>query len=415
MARAPRLLILADHWGQLGGGEVVAAQLADGLRGRFELAVLTTDRRQHSKERQGDLTIYRARSDYHPRLRPLLGLANPLTLGAVRRVLADFKPDLVHAWNVHQHLSYAALALASRHGAASVLTFQDAFPFCYTKYQCYIDRAAPCPIRPNYRARPARCRSCRRHFRLFPPRNRIARKLLSRYVDQKVSVSHALAEALADNGLPGARVIHNGLPLDGFPPPSERVSALTSRLRLGPETIVAGGRMGFFKGQMQLLEAFARIAAERPNTQVALAGRHDDWFGSVLRRRAGELNLADRVIFAGFLPRPEFLALLSAGALFANLSLYLDPFPTVNLEAGAAERPVLGTCFGGTPEVVLDGQTGRLVNPYQLDEVVEALRDLLSDPAGRVRLGRAAAERVRAEFPLCRMVEAYTTLFRSLR
>ena len=414
MARPLRVLILADHWGELGGGEVVAAQLAEGLRGRFELAVLTTDCRRNTKERRDHLTVYRVRSEYHLRLRPLLGLANPLALGGVRRALADFKPDLVHGWNVHQHLSFASLELAKRAGAATVLTFQDGFPFCYTKYHCYIDRAAPCPARPAYRARPERCRSCSRHYWLFPPRNRIARFLLNHYVDQKVSVSHALADALADNGLPGARVIHNGLPLDDFPPPPERVAALQGRFGLGPETIVAGGRMGYFKGQLRLLEAFARIARDRPNTRVALAGRHDDWFGAALKRRAAELQLADRVLFTGFLPRSEFLALLSAGAIFANLSLYLDPFPTVNLEAGAAERPVLGTCYGGTPEVVLDGQTGRLVNPYQLDEVVGALHALLDDPAERTRLGRAAGARVRAEFPQCRMVEAYATLFNSL-
>ena len=145
-----------------------------------------------------------------------------------------------------------------------------------------------------------------------------------------------------------------------------------------------------------------------------LAGRHDDWFGAALKRRAAELGLTDRVRFSGYLPRTEFLALLGAGALFANLSLYLDPFPTVNLEAGAAGRPVVGTCFGGTPEVVLDGQTGRIVNPYRLAAVTTALSELLADRAERERLGRAAAERVRAEFPLCRMVEAYARLFGSL-
>ena len=414
MPSPPRLLILADHWGELGGGEVVAAQLADGLRGRFELAVLTTDRRRASREQRDHLTIYRVRSDYHPRLRPLLGLASPLTLGAIRQALADFQPDVVHAWNVHQHLSYASLALAKRHGAATVLTFQDALPFCYTKYHCYIDRAAPCPARPNHRARPERCRSCGRHYWLFPPRNRLARLLLNRCVDQKVSVSRALADALADNGLPSARVIHNGLPLDDFPPPPERVAAVRARFGLGDQAIVAGGRMGYFKGQQLLLEAFALLAGDHPGAQLALAGRHDDWFATSLKRRATDLGLSERLLFTGFLPRPEFLALLGAGALFANLSLYLDPFPTVNLEAGAAERPVLGTCFGGTPEVVLEGQTGRIVNPYQLEEVVEALRTLLANADERAELGRRAAERVRAEFPLCRMVEAYATLFHSL-
>jgi glycosyltransferase involved in cell wall biosynthesis len=411
-----RLLILADHWGDLGGGEVVAAQLARGLvqRGGLQVAVLTTDRQRGSVGSWEGGPVYRIRSSYPARLRPCFGLLNPLALGSVGEVLRSFQPDLVHAWNVHQHLSYASLALARARGIPTVLTYQDALPFCYTKYHCYIDRAAPCPPRPRYRARPQTCRSCWRHYWLFPPRNRLTRLLLRRAVSQPVAVSAALAEALVQNGLPRPRVIHNGLPLDDFPPPLAARQVLAQRYDLTDETVVSGGRMGFFKGQLQLLEAFARLAPRRPAARLALAGRRDDWFGRLLERRAAELGLAERLIWTGFLPRPEFLALLTAGALFACLSLYLDPFPTVNLETGAAGRPVLGTCFGGTSEVVLEGQTGRIVNPFRTEEIAAALEALLADPAERTRLGAQAAARIRDRFPLCKMVQSYAELFESL-
>src|SRR5215212_3674990 len=232
-----RLLILNDHWGALGGGEVVAAQLA-------------------------------------AELRRVMGLVNPLTLGGVRRVLAAFRPNLVHAWNVHDHISYTSLALARRAGIPTVLTFQDALPFCYTKFHCYIDRGAPCPIRPDYRARPNHCASCGRHYRLFPPRNRLTRTLIRRYARATVAVSQALADALADNDFPGPTVIHNGLPLDQFPARPELIAKLRQRFTLGSEAVIAGGRIGFFKGQHQLLEAFAELAPGRPAAQLVLAGRH---------------------------------------------------------------------------------------------------------------------------------------------
>src|SRR5215207_2792357 len=219
-----RLLILADHWGALGGGEVVAAQLAAELQREHEIAVLTTDRQRDSVQRQDGLTIYRVRSSYPARLRPLVGLVNPLTLSGTRRVLADFRPDLIHAWNVHDHISYASLVLARRAGIPTVLTFQDALSFCYTKFHCYIDRGAPCPIRPDYRARPNHCASCGRHYRLFPPRNRLTRTLIRRYARATVAVSQALADALADNDLPCPTVIHNGLPLDQFPARPELIA-----------------------------------------------------------------------------------------------------------------------------------------------------------------------------------------------
>ena len=83
-------------------------------------------------------------------------------------------------------------------------------------------------------------------------------------------------------------------------------------------------------------------------------------------------------------------------------------------EAGGAGRPVLGTCFGGTPEVVLEGETGRIVNPFQTAAIAEALEALLADPAERARLGERAATRIRTEFPLCKMVQSYAELFESL-
>jgi glycosyltransferase involved in cell wall biosynthesis len=409
-----RLLILNDHWGALGGGEVVAAQLAAELRREHQVAVLTTDCQRDSVERQDGLTIYRVRSSYPARLRPVMGLVNPLALAGTRRVLAAFRPNLVHAWNVHDHISYASLALARRAGIPTVLTFQDALAFCHTKFHCYIDRSAPCPIRPDYRARPNRCASCHRNYWLFPPRNRLTRTLIRRYVSAPVAVSQALAEALVDNDLPRPTVLHNGLPLEQFPARPELIARLRQRFTLGPEAVIAGGRMGFFKGQHQLLESFAELANRRPAAQLVLAGRHDDWYGQQLVQRAAELKLNERVIFAGFLPHPDFVALLGAGAMFATLSLYLDPFPTVNLETGAAGRPVLGTRFGGTPEVVIDGVTGRLVNPFRLPEVTTALENLLADPDRRERLGVQAAQVVRERFPMRAMIDGYSRLFESL-
>ena len=409
-----RLLILSDYWGDLGGGELVAAQLARALRDRFDVAILSTDRRRESREHRDGLLMYRVRSDYPARIRPLLAVANPLTLSGVRRVLRDFKPDVVHAWNVHQHLSYASLGLARRSGAPTVLTFQDVQPFCYTKYHCYIDRAAPCPPRPDYRARPATCRACWRHYWLFPPRNRAVHALIGRYVSRRVAVSQALADALADNGLPGAQVIHNCLPLEEFPPSRASVDAVRLRFNLGAEVVVGGGRFGFFKGQQQLIEAFARVARERPTAQLVLAGHHKGEVGALLQARVAQLGLSERVTFSGFLSRPDMLALLAAGALYANLSLAFDSFPTVNLEVGAAGRPIIGTCFGGTPEVVLDGVTGRLVNPYRTDQVVQLMVGLLASAEHRTQMGRRAAERVRTVFPMSAMVEAYADVFTSL-
>ena len=66
---------------------------------------------------------------------------------------------------------------------------------------------------------------------------------------------------------------------------------------------------------------------------------------------------------------------LAASTAFLNLSTYLDPFPTVNLESMALGVPVIGTRLGGTPEAIVT-RDGFLVNPFDVEDVAaEGARD----------------------------------------
>ena len=406
-----KLLLLADAFDNRGGGEVVVAHLANALRGRWEVAVLTTTRGHSGVAREGDLTVYRVHSDYHPRLRPLVSLANPLVTPAVGEILRRLRPDVVHAWNVHGHLSYDALRLARRVGVPVVLTYQDAQAFCYSKFKCWVDPARACPDRPDYRADPRTCRSCRQHYWLFPPRNRLVRAYLRRFVNRGVSVSRALADALEQNGIDVAEVVPNGLPLDE--PALVEASAERARRRHGwgdAPLLVTGGRLHFFKGQGLAISAFARLAAARPEARLVVLGDRNE-FRDGLAARAAVLGIAERVSFPGFLDRAAYYDVLAAADLFLNLSTYLDPFPTVNLEAMALGVPVVGTCFGGTPEAVDDGVTGRIVNPHDEEGVAKVALSLLDDPEWRACLGRSGRERVAGEFAVERMARRYEGIY----
>ena len=409
----PRLLLMADAFDQSGGGEVVVAHLANALRERWDVGVLTTTREGDELVQDGGMTLFRVHSDYHPRLRPILSLLNPQVAPKIAAVVRRFRPDVVHAWNVHSYLSYDSLRLVRRAGVPLVLTYQDAQPFCYSKFKCWVDAGAPCPERPDYRANPRACRSCRQHYWLFPPRNRLVRRYLERYVSRGVSVSNALATALAANDIPEPSVIHNGLPLDE--PALVETNARRSRERHGwqiERLLVTGGRLHFFKGQRQAVTAFARIARETPAARLVILGERG-WFRDSLAELAAQLGVAHRVSFPGFLDRAAYYDCLAAADAFLNLSMYLDPFPTVNLESMALAVPVIGTCFGGTPEAVLDGVTGYLVNPYHLDAVVDRCLALLSDGDARNRLGQAGKRRVADVFPVKRMAEQYEAVYLS--
>jgi glycosyltransferase involved in cell wall biosynthesis len=457
MRRKPRLLLLADAFDNRGGGEVVVAHLANALRARWDVAVLTTTRGSDEVVRHEDLLELRIHSAYHPRLRPLVSLVNPLVTPKVGAIVRRFRPDVVHAWNVHGHLSYDALRLVRHAGVPIVLTYQDAQPFCYSKFRCWIDppphrrlphgqfwpfwpfwprgypilTPPPAPLlplsarpeprgcadtdaRPDYRADPRTCRSCRQHYWLFPPRNRLVRSYLRRFVSHGVSVSDALADALAANDVSADSVVHNGLPLDD----SALVGADGARARARhgwaeEPLLTTGGRLHFFKGQRLAVEAFAAVAASHPTARLVVLGDRG-WFRDSLAEQARDLGVAERVSFPGFLERPAYYDCLAASDAFLNLSMYLDPFPTVNLEAMALGAPVIGTCFGGTPEAVVDGETGFVVNPYDLEQVKARALALLRDAGCRRRMGQAGRQRVERDFPVERMAARYESIYHDL-
>jgi starch synthase len=110
------------------------------------------------------------------------------------------------------------------------------------------------------------------------------------------------------------------------------------------------------------------------------------------------------------LPRAEVIALYSAAAVFCCPSVY-EPFGIINLEAMACETAVVASSVGGIPEVVVDGQTGLLVDPGLLPGTFEpgsaaefsraladAINRLAADAGLRRRMGLAGRARVEAAF-----------------
>lgn len=405
-----RLLIMADAFGTTGGGEVMVAYLARQLRERHEVAILTAGDGQTEQSTWEGIPVFQIHSAYHPRLRPALSILNPATVGPIRRAMSAFRPDVVHAWNVHHHLGYEALRIATRM-APVIHTSQDALAFCYTKFHCWIDPTAPPDSRPEPRAHPERCRNCRAHYWLFPIRNRLVRAYLGSAVRIPVSVSHALAAALETNGLRRPRVVYNGIPADDFQIHDSSGESEHGRLGTGEgPAVLAGGRLGHFKGHEQALRAFATVAPAIPGAQLLIMGGFG-WYGERLTNIAADLGVSDRVRFLGLVPRKEVPVVLSRSRAVLNLSMYLDPFPTMNLEAMAASRAVIGTCFGGTPEAVVNGQTGHVVNPYDEAGVAQRIREVLTDEVQARALGHAGRARLEERFLVEQMAMRYEEIY----
>src|SRR5207247_11054153 len=109
------------------------------------------------------------------------------------------------------------------------------------------------------------------------------------------------------------------------------------------------------------------------------------------------VGLAERVVFAGY--RADVPAVLDEVDVVV-LPSSVEGMPLVLLEAMAHRRPVVATPVGGTPEVVVDGETGLLVPPRDPRALADAIRRLLDDPDLAKRLGDAGRRRVELHFSL---------------
>jgi len=154
------------------------------------------------------------------------------------------------------------------------------------------------------------------------------------------------------------------------------------------------------KGHRVALDALHELRDRQPDVRLILFGRGPE--EAELRQRVRELRLDANVTFAGFrddLPR-----------VLPNLDVVVHPASMEGLgvsllQAAACEVPVVATPVGGIPEIVVDGETGRLVPVGDAAALADVLGRLLVDPEERQRLGRGGRRRAVDRFSMNAMVE----------
>lgn len=236
-------------------------------------------------------------------------------------------------------------------------------------------------------------------------------RLAGRLVDYYIAVSESNAWYLSDvKGLPEGkiRVIHNGIDLSRFEP--RPVAPKNIRQSLGFDlddpVILHVGRLEPQKGHCVLLDALLHVRKEFPNVRLICVG--DGSLRSELERRVAELNLFSNVQFVGFQTNvPDWLA----SADFCVLPSFYEGLPLVAIESLAAGRTMIATPVDGTPEVILDGQTGFLVPPGDAQALAAAISRLLREPTLRHRFAEAGRTLVADKFKVERQIEKTQELY----
>jgi glycosyltransferase involved in cell wall biosynthesis len=189
-------------------------------------------------------------------------------------------------------------------------------------------------------------------------------------------------------------VIHNGVDTEAFAPRG-RDAQLRASLGAGPgDFLVASvSRLVAWKGVRVVLEALGGLPRR---VRCVVIGEGPD--ERALRRLASASGIEDRVRFMGRVRHADLPLLLAQCDLFVQPSIGEEAFGISVVEAMACGLPVLASNNGGLPEIVVDGETGRLLPPGSVAAWRDAIGWAAGDGARLAALGARARARACAEF-----------------
>ena len=346
-----RILIWTDaFWPEIGGMEVFCMRLVVALKERGHDCLVIAERRNlrdeglrhfHGVPVHGVRFYAAGATGKLPALRRHHEVCT--------RVIDDFAPDVIHLNSVIRGSLGFVLQQRQRRRPA-VLTLHD-------------------------------------HFR-FPDRRGLAPAVLGN-VDCLVAISDSVrSDALRyDEHLAAKlRVILNALP-----EPAIRAAPLPENPRL-----LCFGRLVHEKGFDLAVRAFAQLAGRFPAATLTVAGEGSD--GERVRNLASDLSVAKRIHFPGWIDPGAIPALINEHSIVLMPSRWREPFGLVLLQAAQMARPVVASCIGGIPEIVMDGVTGRLFKSENVDDLVAKVAPLMEDPGLCAQLGREARAHVQKNF-----------------
>lgn len=190
-------------------------------------------------------------------------------------------------------------------------------------------------------------------------------------------------------------IVRTGIPLHEFPFRRRPIP------NDGRWQLVQAGRLVEKKGLATSLRAFAEFARVFPNSRLTLAGEGPLLFE--LEDLAGQLNIADKVVFAGFLPQDRLRDLYYNAHIFIHPSQLgsdgnQEGVPNSMLEAMASGLPTFATNHGGIPEAIDDAKSGVLVHERDHAALGRVLIEAARNPDRLSQLALAGSESVAQRF-----------------
>ena len=189
-----------------------------------------------------------------------------------------------------------------------------------------------------------------------------------------------------------------------------KVDRNTIRTNLGlketDQVMIVVGTLKEQKGHRYLVEAAAPLIAQRNHLHILFAG--DGPLRNSLQQQVQQLGLGSHIHFLG--NRKDIPDLLAASDYFVLPSLW-EGLPMALIEAMASGIPVLATCVSGSQQVVASGETGVLVPPGDVDQLRQAMAEMIANPERAKQMGQAGSAHVEARFGAGKQADEHLALY----
>lgn len=319
----------------------------------------------------------------------------------LKRLIADYRPDIAHMHNIYHHLSPSILPVLKKAGIPSVMTAHDLKIVCpNNKMLTPSGLCERCKVGKYYQVVLNRCvQNSLAASSIIAVESYLHRWLDSyqKNIDRFVVPSRFFIDKFVEWGWSRSRFtyIPNFVDAENFEP----------SFKPG-HYMVYFGRLSFEKGVATLIRAAA--AAEVPLKLVGSGPAESD-----LKALAAELGA--QVEFVGYRTGPDLHKVVRESRAAVLPSEWYENAPISILESFALGKPVIGARIGGIPEMVRQHETGWQFISGDVDALAACLAEVARTPEDDVeQLGRNARELVLSEFNRERYVQSTLAVYRDL-
>jgi mannosyltransferase len=239
---------------------------------------------------------------------------------------------------------------------------------------------------------------------------------ITRFLISRMDAIIAASEAAASYLKRPATVILHGIDTARYSPAADRDAAF--RATGLPEKYAIGcfGRVRHQKGTDIFVDAMCRLLPKYPDFTAVIIGAvtpDQKAFNDGLKKKVDAAGLASRVRFLGELPIDDVPPWYQRILIYAFTSRN-EGFGLILLEAMAAGAALVATRAGAADKVVLDGETGFLVPPGDVDAMSGALEKLMRNPALAIDMGFKGRQRVLSQFSIEAEADKIAAVYRNV-